>query len=122
MYKPTLSLSIALAMAAFATAPQAMANDFPTVDRVLYVQECLRAHPGPNFEMISKCSCAVDRLAEQVKYDDYVTLSTTANATSISGERGGTIRDNEGAQSDAKRYRELQTKVKKSCFFNLDPK
>ena len=98
------------------------ANDFPTMDRVLYVRDCLRENPGPQFEMISKCSCAVDRLAELVKYDDYVTMSTEANATSISGERGSTMRDNEAVQKDAKKYRELQAQVKSSCFIGMGPK
>ena len=71
----------------------AWGNDFPTVDRVLYVQECLRAHPGPQFEMINKCSCALDAFAKEVTYDDYVTISTVSNARSIGGERGGAIRD-----------------------------
>lgn len=102
--------------------PLVHANDFPTLDRVIYVRDCLRENPGPQFEMISKCSCALDRLAEEIKYDEYVTLSTEANATSIGGERGSTMRDNEGVQKDAKRYRELQAKVKNSCFIKSESK
>jgi hypothetical protein len=94
----------------------AMANDFPTVDRVLYVQECMRAHPGPNYEMVNKCSCALDALAKEVKFDDYVTMNTASNANSIGGERGNTIRDTESLQVQIKRYRELQTRAKSGCF------
>jgi hypothetical protein len=96
----------------------ARANDFPTVDRVLYVQECMRAHPGPHYEMVNKCSCALDALAAEVKFDDYVTMNTAANANSIGGERGGYIRDSESLQVQIKRYRELQTRVKGGCFIN----
>ena len=96
----------------------ACANDFPTVDRVLYVQECIRQHPGPQFEMINKCSCALDALAREVNYDDYVTMSTVTKAMSIGGERGGAIRDVPSLEPQVKRYRELQTKVKKGCFIN----
>ena len=98
----------------------ACANDFPTVDRVLYVQECMRAHPGPQFEMINKCSCALDALASDVTYDDYVTLSTISKAMSIGGERGGTIRDAPSLEAQAKRYRELQTKAEKGCFIKFE--
>jgi len=94
------------------------ANDFPTLDRVLYVLECMRAHPGPQFEMTSKCSCALDALANELKYDDYVTMSTVSKAMSIGGERGGAIRDAPALESQAKSYRELQTKVEKGCFIN----
>jgi len=120
MTSRTPLLRAAIATLLLPAAFGALANDFPTVDRVMYVQECLRAHPGPSFEMISKCSCAVDRLAEQVKYEEYVTLATEANATTIGGERGAIMRDNASVQGDAKRYRDLQVKVKKSCLFNLE--
>ena len=94
----------------------ARANDFPTVDRVLYVQECMKSHQGAYYEMVNKCSCALDRLAEEVKYDDYVTMSTVVNAMTIGGERGSELRDNETVKPQVARYRELQAKVQKACF------
>ena len=94
------------------------ANDFPTVDRVLFVQECMRVHPGPSFEMINKCSCALDALARELKYDDYVTLSTIGKAMSIGGERGSAVRDVPSYEPQLKRYRELQVKSEKGCFLN----
>lgn len=94
----------------------ASANDFPTVDRVLYVQECMRAHPGPQFEMINKCSCALDHLAQKIKFDDYVSMSTIVNAVSIGGERGGVLRENESLKPFIARYRELQAQAGKACF------
>ena len=100
----------------------AFANDFPTVDRVLYVQECMRANPGPQFEMINKCSCALDVLAKDLKYDEYVTLSTISKAMSIGGERGGAIRDVPSLEPQSKRYRELQTKAHQACFINNGPR
>ena len=96
----------------------ASANDFPTVDRVLYVQECLKAHPGQNFEMVNKCACSLDKLALKVKFDDYVTMTTIVKAVTIGGERGGDIRDNESLKPQIKRYRDLQSEVKKSCFLD----
>ena len=104
------------ATALLAAAPAAFANDFPTVDRVLYVQECMRANPGPSFEMVNKCSCALDNLAREVKYEDYVTMITVVNAVSIGGERGGELRDNETLKPQIKRFRDLQSQVQKACF------
>ena len=92
------------------------ANDFPTSARVIYVEDCIRANPGPYFEMVNKCSCAIDAMAEQVKYDEYTTMQTISNGMSIGGERGGAIRDVPSLQPDLKKYRELQVKVKNSCF------
>ena len=106
------------ATALLAVSFAAAANDFPTADRVLYVQECIKAHPGANFEMVSKCACALDKLAAKIKFDDYVTMTTIVKAVTISGERGADLRDNESVKPQIKRYRDLQTDVQKSCFLN----
>ena len=98
------------------------ANDFPTVDRVLYVQECMRAHPGPNFEMTNKCACTLDKLAASVKYQDYVTMSTIVKAMSIGGERGGAIRDVPSYEPQVKRYKDLVSKAEKACFIGPEPR
>jgi hypothetical protein len=100
----------------------AWANDFPTVDRVLYVQECMRAHPGPHYEMVNKCSCALDSLARELKHEDYVAMATASNANSIGGERGSYIRDTETLQVLIRRYRELQTRAKSGCFIQVGPR
>lgn len=107
----------ALTSCALLLAPMlAQANDFPTVDRVIYVQECVRDNPGPHYEMINKCSCALDRIASEVKFDDYTSMSTVVKAISIGGERGGQLRDNETVKPQIARYRELQAKARKACF------
>jgi hypothetical protein len=113
----TTPLLATAALAALGAMP-VRANDFPTVDRVLYVQDCMRRNPGPNFEMINKCSCALDHLAAEVSHDDYVEMSTIANAVTIAGERGGELRDNDSLKPALHRYRELQAKVQKACFIN----
>ena len=113
-YTPTLQSGL-LALLCLAGGA-AQANDFPTVDRVLYVQECMRNHPGAHYEMVNKCSCALDRLASEVSFDDYMTMNTAFNANSIGGERGNTIRDAESLQVQIRRYRELQSRIQKSCF------
>jgi hypothetical protein len=94
----------------------AHANDFPTVERVQYVQECMRAHPGPTFEMTNKCACALDALAGQISYEDYVTMVTITKATPMAGERGGAIRDAPSLAPQIKRLRGLQTQSELACF------
>ena len=117
-----LACALSFAGVALTHSGIAHANDFPTVDRVNYVQECMRTHPGNHYEMLNKCSCALDALAREVKYDDYVTMSTAANANTMGGERGNAIRDVSVMQTEIKRYRELQNKVKKGCFISTDPR
>jgi len=113
--KSSLPSIIATAVAALA-APPALANDFPTVDRVLYVQDCMKANPGSYYEMVNKCSCAVDALAREVSHEDFVTMQTISNAMTIGGERGNDLRDNDTLKPQLRRYRELRAKAEKSCF------
>jgi hypothetical protein len=101
---------------------QAQANDFPTSARVLYVHECMRNNPGPHFEMVSKCSCVLDKIADDIKFEEFETMSTVSNAVSIGGERGGTLRDNETLKPQVARWRAVQAKAQASCFINAGPR
>ena len=110
-----------LVLSAFA-APARAANDYPTLDRVVYVEACMAQHPGPRYEMLSKCSCALDKLASEVSFSDFETMATATNANSIGGERGSELRDSEAMQNEIKRFRTLQSKAKQSCFINVETK
>jgi hypothetical protein len=105
-----------LVLAMVVSAPLCQANDFPTADRVEFVLECMRDHTGGQFELLNKCSCTIDRLAEQYKYDDFVEAQTMSKAVTIAGERGSTMRDNEDAQKAARRYRASVTEAAHACF------
>jgi len=93
-------------------------QDYPTLERVQYVQLCMREHPGPEFEIQSKCACALDRLAAELPYERYIQLSTEAKAISIGGERGGVMRDNDAVKQEVKQYRELQARAERACFLS----
>jgi hypothetical protein len=111
-----------LALSLVAISPLAGANDFPTADRVNYVLECMKDNPGTQYEMVAKCSCSLDALAKDVPFDQFMDMTTATKANSIGGERGNTIRDTEVLQVKIRRFRELQAKVKKSCFIGDGPK
>lgn len=98
--------------------PAAQANDFPTVDRVEFVEACMRDRQGMRQEFLYKCACAIDALAAEVKYAEYVELLTAARAITIAGERGAVVREAADAQAMAKRFRALEDKAKKQCFLD----
>jgi hypothetical protein len=108
------------AVAMLALPVAALAHDYPTSDRVIYVQACMRDHPGPHYEMVNKCSCVIDTIARDLPYDDFVSMSTATNANSIGGERGSYIRDVDALQQQIRKFRTLQTQAKKSCMINLE--
>jgi hypothetical protein len=120
-HRPRTTTMVLVAAAGVALLPAtARAHDYPTAERVLYVEVCMRDHPGAHYEMLNKCSCAIDHIAQTLPYDDYVTMSTATNANSIGGERGSYIRDVDALQQQIRKFRALQTQAKKSCFINLE--
>ncbi|WP_199873377.1 hypothetical protein [Ideonella sp. A 288] len=116
MRTSTASRCLLTLCALLAIGTPARANDFPTADRVNYVLECMRTYPGARFEMSSKCSCALDAIAKELPFDEYVELSTAAKAMSIGGERGSAIRDVPSLEPGIKRYRALVIKAETGCF------
>ncbi len=104
--------------AVLALALPAHANDFPTVERVEYVEACMHEHEGLRHEALYKCACAIDALAAQIPYEEYVELQTASRAISIAGERGSVVRDAPEAQAMAKRFRGMESKVRKDCFLD----
>lgn len=98
------------------TAPiGAYANDFPTTDRVEYVLECMKNHAG-KYEYLYKCSCAIDNIAKELSYDEYVELSTALRNQSLGGERGAAFRDPDTVKAMAKKYKTIQADANKSCY------
>jgi hypothetical protein len=90
------------------------ANDFPTTDRVEYVLECIHNN-GDKQEFLYKCSCAIDRIADQIKYDDYVEMSTALRYQTLGGERGAVFRDPENVKKAASQYKAIQSAANKAC-------
>lgn len=119
---PTPLARAALAALLSCLSVGALAHDYPTLERVLYVQECMRNNPGPNFEMVSKCSCALDVVAAEVPLDDFVNMNTVVNAMTIGGERGNEIRDTDVLKPLVSRFREVQAKARKACFIGTGPR
>ena len=114
-----LRLVTAGALALAAGVAFAQGNDYPTTDRVVFVMACMRDHPGNHYEMINKCSCAIDAIARELPFESYTSMSTALNANTIGGERGGYIRDTELLQGDIRKFRQLTTKAKKGCFIGV---
>jgi hypothetical protein len=100
----------------------ALAHDYPTVERVIYVQSCMRDNPGGYYEMLNKCSCVIDAIARDVSFDQYEEMSTAAKATSIGGERGSYIRDVESLQVQIRKFRQLQVQARKTCMIADAPR
>lgn len=87
---------------------------YPTADRVEYVLECMKNNGG-SYAYLYKCSCAIDAVAAQLPYEDYVEASTVARYQTMGGERAGLFRDPESMKLMAKRYRTINAAAKQAC-------
>jgi hypothetical protein len=113
----THCVALALALSAAGAGAQAQAvamHDYPTVDRVEFVLECMQRNAGKQ-EFLYKCGCVIDEIAKQYTYDDFVEASTAARFQSLGGERGGVFRDPPKTRDTAKRYMQVQSDAMKRC-------
>jgi hypothetical protein len=83
---------------------------------ILQQADSMQQHQGPFYEMLHKCACALDEVAAQLSFAEYVELSTIANAMTIAGERGNGMRDNESLKAPFARFKQLNKQAEKACF------
>jgi hypothetical protein len=108
---------ISVALAGFTAAlPSQAANphDYPTVDRVEFVLECLQHNAGRQ-EYLYRCACVIDEIAARFAYDDFVEASTAARYQTLGGDRGGVFRDAPNAKAAAKRYLQVRGEAMQHC-------
>lgn len=109
------SLSAFFMLAANAVPLSVLAHDFPTTARVEYVLECMKTHNG-KYEYLYKCSCAVDEIAKQVPFDEYVEISTALRHQTLGGERGAVFRDPANVKAMAGKYKTIERRAADACF------
>lgn len=98
----------------------AWGHDYPTVDRVEFVLECVRNNGG-EYQYLYKCSCAIDAIAAELPHETYVDSSTIARYQGMGGERSGLFRDSDGVKDLAKRFRSAQAQAFEQCGIEKRP-
>ncbi|MFM0050525.1 hypothetical protein [Caballeronia grimmiae] len=110
----TLAMFAALSLASsFSFGADAQGHDYPTEGRVEYVLSCMDDN-GHDFVNVYKCSCAIDRIAKVLNYDDFVEQSTFSKYATLGGEGGAEFRVDR-AKAQTKKFRELQRDAFKAC-------
>jgi hypothetical protein len=93
--------------------------DYPTIERVQFVEFCAREHSDrPRQEMLYKCSCAMDKIIAQMPYEEYVDASTAYFAGQAAGERGVGVRESVVGHTLADRYRAVHRAAMKDCLIS----
>jgi hypothetical protein len=119
MTRPRLSLclagALAFALPARAAPPHHPKNDYPTAARADYVIGCLAAN-GFKRELLDKCACGIDTIADMLPYDDYEKADTILRMQQGGlGERGAMFRDTPIAKDETEKLRRAQAEVNLRC-------
>lgn len=107
------SLLLAAAAAPLAAAPA----DWPTEALAEYVFECMAVN-GQTPEMLRRCSCSVDRIAEKLSFDDYQAAKAVLEMRSKrgGGDQVALFRSSKWAQEIVDRLRRAQVEADLACF------
>jgi len=89
-------------------------NDYPTAARADYVIGCMAAN-GFHRELLDKCACGIDTIADQMSYDDYDKANTILSMQQSGGPRSGLFRDTPVAKEETEKLRRAQAEANLRC-------
>ncbi len=90
-------------------------HDYPTTARADYVIGCLAAN-GFQRQLLDRCACGIDAIADQLSYEDYATAETILSMQQASvGPRGGLFRDTPVAKDSLTKLRRAQAEANLRC-------
>ena len=95
------------------TAP-VKADDFPTIDRVLYVNECVRKNGG-GLDSLYKCSCVMAYFTKNLTYQEFDKMDASSHGIQTTGERSALWRDPKEVRDGIKRLKDVEKKAKQNC-------
>lgn len=107
-----LALSTLIAAGAASAAP---VNDYPTVARADYVFACMAAN-GRTAEMLRRCSCSIDVIAELMPYEEYEKANTIMRIQRDQGQRGMLFRNAQWARDAVDVLKDAQAESTLRCF------
>jgi hypothetical protein len=91
-------------------------HDYPTQARVEYAFYCMKQLGGENYDNLYKCSCSIDRIADQIPYEDFVTMDTFARGAKAGGERPEILREGRLAESSRSQFDKIKQRAAEQCL------
>ena len=113
---PVVFVGLLLPLAA--TAADKPAHNYPTQARVEYVFDCMNQLGGENYDTLYKCACSIDYIADELPYDDYVTLDTYQRGQNAAGERPEVLREGSIARESRSQLASIKAKAADSCLID----
>lgn len=109
----TVELIFAASMALSPT--PAPADDYPTATRAEYVFACMASN-GQTPEVLRKCACSIDAIAERVPYASYEKVETILAMQQIPGGRAAYFREVDWVKELLEEMRRAQAEANLKCF------
>lgn len=109
------SLAASVLMIAGTASAAAAGNDYPTAVSADYVFACMAAN-GQTSEMLQRCSCSIDIIAEQLTYEEYEKANTILRLRQDQGQRGVLFRNSAWAQDAVDVLEDAQAESTLRCF------
>ena len=90
----------------------ASANEYPTMDTVRFVVNCMVDNGAQNEENLYACTCRFDVISAQLTFDEYEQVSVYLRNKAMPGEKGGVFRD---LGRDTKALRDKYAQIEKNA-------
>lgn len=112
----SLLCAVGLAGCESQNAPELVENGYPTLARVEYVLQCMEKNGGQNLDVLYPCVCSIDKIATQLRYEDFTEAQTFTAMREAPGETAGLFRDPPRAKELRKQLEDAETLARKNCF------
>lgn len=94
----------------------ASANEYPTMDTVRYVVNCMVDNGGQNEENLYACTCRFDAISALLTFDEYEQVSVYLRNKGMPGEKGGVFRDLGRDTKDLRdKFEQIEKEAVRSC-------
>ena len=90
-------------------------EQIPTAEKVEYVFACMQGNEDSQ-AYISKCSCSIDYIDEQMTYEQYVEAETIMSLRQIYGEKSLMFRNTPNAMQIYSDMQNLLAEAEMECF------
>ena len=99
----------------FVMAANVNAHDYPTIETVRFVVNCMAELGAQNEQNLYTCTCRHDALVSKMTYEEYDGATVFERNRQMPGERGGFVRDNERGAKEFRKLEELLKEASTQC-------
>lgn len=101
---------------ASATVEKSARNVYPTRDLVDYVLSCVAKHGGLSYINQYACGCKIDKIAEQLTFEEFDAAKTYGQLANTTGEKASLFRTPKQAKDFKERLKKAEQDAEKACF------